>query len=178
MCHPFGVVRTAAVRQQHKGRVRSGRAWWRPSLRFTLVVASALACTASVAPAVGADSTPARQLDTDPAALWNAFPLRVAPEHVFTPPRATPRATPPFAKLPTTIPPAIVRSDESSRSAWVVAAAIAGLLLAAAVAAVLVLRGPAGRWSRAMTAALSYGRTAVADGRPSWAPAKPTAEQS
>lgn len=138
-----------------------------------LVVPLLVACVAIAAPAVRAETPPAGRSDPDPTALWNAFPLRASPADVFTPPRARP----PFSKLPAAIPPAIVRSEDPSTSWWAVVAGLGALLIVASGAAILVLRGPAARWSRATAAALASGRTGAAR-RESHVPPRPTAEQS
>ena len=110
---------------------------------------------------------------TRPGALWNAFPLRASPKSVFTPPRTTQ----PITKLPSAVPPAVISPDGQSRSPWPLAGALVLLLLGASGVAAVVLRGPAGRWSRAMASVVARG--SPAGGAYAFAsPALRTAEQS
>jgi hypothetical protein len=126
-------------------------------------VVAALTVAAAVEPGAGRAATGSG--GTRPAALWNAFPLRVEPQSVFTPPRATP-----VAKLPAGVPAPVVRADGSSSSGWIVGVLVLALL-GATSATVLVLRGPAARWHRAAAAATSNARlgpTAVATAEQSY----------
>lgn len=117
--------------------------------RLSLVALLAFAVLLSTVPAGFAETGGG---PTRPSALWKAFPLVPKPR-VFTPPTASP--APSIAKLPAAaIPPAVVREPGSSGSGFVVFAAIAALLAGAVLAAALLLRGPARRWSRATAAAL------------------------
>ena len=126
--------------------------WWRPKQRLALVVLLTLVAS----PAVGSSALAASPGGTQPSALWKAFPLNVPTPRVFTPPTAGRQS--PVANVPATIPAAVVRSPGSSGSGLFVSAGIAILVLGAAGAAVIVLRGPARRWSRATAAAMSPGR--------------------
>jgi hypothetical protein len=108
------------------------------------------AATLLVSLAEGHSATPAGPAsEPRPSALWRAFPLRV---------RSTEAPLGRAAPADASALPAVVRRDGSSRNAFVVAAGIGVLVLGACGAAFLLLRGPAGRWSRAATAAISEGR--------------------
>jgi hypothetical protein len=114
-------------------------------------VAALLVSTGLAAPVASAESS-AR---TRPSALWRAFPLRVDPPASV----ATPAARGLVPPVRTATPPVIViRTPESSGNGRLFAGALVVLLVAGAGAAFLVLRGPARRWDRAATAAVSRGR--------------------
>jgi hypothetical protein len=133
----------------------------RPRPRFTCAVLLAVASMAIAAPAGHAETStsPAGPLPSvRPAALWRAFPLRVAP-----PPAGA--LLPPRTERPVVgdlTPPAVVRSSRQSRDTWAVAAGILALVVAAGGAAFLLLRGPESGWRRAATAAVSQGRVSTA----------------
>jgi hypothetical protein len=127
-------------------------------MRLVLLVLAALVSAALVAPAGLARSSPTR-----PAALWKAFPLHVAPSSTL--PAAKSRAAL-VPSVPRFTPPVIVvRKPDSSGTSPFFVAGIGVLLLGAAGAAFLVLRGPARRWDRAVTAAVSRGRASALVGR-------------
>jgi hypothetical protein len=131
-------------------------------MRLILPASAALASAALVAPVSLAGSAPSRLAETRPAVLWKAFPLDVAP----TPATAAPSSralTPPVRSF--TPPVVVVRTPDSSGTSPFVAAGIAVILLGAAGAAFLVLRGPARRWDRAVAAAVSRGRSGGLVGR-------------
>lgn len=128
--------------------------WWIPARLLSAVVAAALAIVSALvftspAPA----GSPGREVPaTNPAALWRAFPLREVSSPPFLPPTLgddQARATP-------ALPPAVVRREDSSP--WGLAAGLAVLLVVGAAGAMVALRGPAQRWSRAVAAAGSRGR--------------------
>jgi hypothetical protein len=126
-------------------------------MRLVLLVLAALVSAALVAPAGLGRESPTR-----PAALWKAFPLHVAPTSSL--PSAKSRALVP--PVPAFRPPVVVvRRPDSSGTSPFVAAGIAVILLGAAGAAFLVLRGPARRWDRAVAAAVSRGRAGALVGR-------------
>jgi hypothetical protein len=128
---------------------------------LTCAVWLAVASMAVAAPAGLAESStsPAGRLPAvRPAALWKAFPLREASASAgaFLPPRSE------RPVIGSRTPPAVVRSPRPSRDTWAVAAGIVALVVAAAGAAFLLLRGPERGWRRAATAAVSQGRVNTA----------------
>jgi hypothetical protein len=116
-----------------------------------------MAIAAPAGLAESSTSSAARLPGVRPAALWKAFPLREAsaPAGAFLPPRSD------RPVIGATTPPAVVRS-RPSRDTWAVAAGIVALVVAAAGAAFLLLRGPESGWRRAATAAVSQGRVGTA----------------
>jgi hypothetical protein len=124
---------------------------WRPTRLFTGVLAVVSLAVALVAPPAHGTSADRESPATHPAALWRAFPLREVPSSRLLPPTLggdRKQAVP-------ALPPAVVQTEDSAP--WGFAAVLA-VLVAGAVGAVVALRGPARRWSRAERAATSYGR--------------------
>jgi hypothetical protein len=120
-------------------------------------VAVALVSLTLGAPGLAGTATPASRPKPDPAPLWKAFPLRVAPTGVRTRPSAQPSVTAPQVFTP----PAVIKPQGSSRMAWFLAVGVALLVVAASGAAFFALRGPARQWSGAMRSAASPGRVGV-----------------
>jgi hypothetical protein len=120
-------------------------------------VVAALVSLTLAAPALAGSTTPASRPKTEPAALWKAFPLRVAPAGVRTRPSSQPSVTAPQVFTP----PAVIQPQGSSRTAWFLAVGAALLVVAASGAAFFALRGPARQWSGAMRSAASPGRVGV-----------------
>jgi hypothetical protein len=159
----------AVVPEQHAWETTPDGGSRRPGRRFAIVVVALLAGSLIVV----STGSSASGKGTRPGALWNAFPLHVTPKSVFTPPRVTPSVT----KLPSAVPPAVMSPHGTSRSPWPLAAALVLLLIGATGATALALRGPAGRWSRAMASAAARGRT-TGSTYTFASPALVTAEQS
>ena len=137
-------------------KVSVGGGWCNPTPRPGGVAVVALVSLVLAAPGL-AGAAPASGSKTDPAALWKAFPLRVAPTGVRT--RPAPELSVTLPRVFT--PPAVIQPQGSSHTAWFIAAGVALFVVAASGAAFFSLRGPARQWSRAMKAAASQHRLGV-----------------
>jgi hypothetical protein len=119
-----------------------------------MLVVSAALVTAAVVTSAAVAERPSRSPETRPAALWNAFPLRVTPTRASVRPAVRlPRAPDAAVALPRPAAPAVVRHEAPSGLGTDTILVITVLLGSAGLAAYFVLRGPAGRWSQAMGAA-------------------------
>jgi hypothetical protein len=120
-------------------------------------VVVALISLALGAPGLAGSATRASEPKTDPAALWKAFPLRVAPTGVRT--RASGQLSITAPQVFT--PPAVIQPQDPSRTGWFLAVGVVLFVVAASGAAFLALRGPARQWSGAMRSAASHGALGV-----------------